>query len=341
MKKGLISIIWLIAVAAMLFAGGTQEGGETQEQEKYVINLAYGSTPVDVNGQVVLKFEELAEKYSNGRLQIEVFENNQLGSEQECAQNLRTGAIQMAAIYTGNLKPFSPSVGVMLLPYMFTSNDQAIEAIDTLLPVLNEKTIEEAGARTLGFFTKGFRCITNSKQPIKSLADLQGVKIRVSQVSVTIETFRAWDIEPVPMAWSEVFTALQQRVVDGQENPHATNLSMKFYEVQKYLTDIHYMLWTGPLLISEVYYQTLPADLQEIVNKAGQEACLYGSNLAVKMNEDAKVELIEKGMIDCGIPVDEAEWQRRARAIWPKFFEDVGGEEWARSCTGLIGISID
>lgn len=338
MRKVLAAFAVLLLTGALVFAGGSTEAGG---QEKYVIKLAYGSTPVDVNGQVVLKFEELAEKYSNGRIQVEVFENNQLGTEQELAQDLRTGAVEMAAIYTGNLKPFSPSVGVLLLPYMFTSNDEAMKAIEILLPILNEKTVAEAGARTLGIFTKGFRCITNSKKPITSLADLKGVKIRVSQVSITIETFRAWGEEPVPMAWSEVFTALQQRVIDGQENPHATNLSMKFYEVQKYLTDIHYMLWTGPLLISEVYYKTLPADLQEVVNKAGNEACLFGSKLADQMNADAKKELIAKGMIDCGVPVDEAEWQKRARAIWPKFFDDVGGEDWVRHCMDLIGVKLN
>lgn len=336
MKKMLILFL-IAAVAVSAFASGSSEPAA---KEQIVIRLAYGSNPRDVNGQVVEKFKELASKYSDGRIVVQTYEDNQLGDEQECAQNLRTGALEMTAIYTGNLTPFSPSVGVLMLPYMFTSNAEAMKAIDILLPVLNEKTIPEAGVRVLGVFTKGFRSLTNSKMPITSLADLQKVKMRVSPVAIAIATFRAWGVDPVPMAWSEVFTGLQQRVIDGQENPHATNLSMNFHEVQKYITEIHYMLWTGPLLISEVYYQKLPKDIQEIITKAGQEACVFGSLAADQMNIDAKKILIEKGMIDNGVPVDEAEWQRRARAIWPNFAKDVGGQEWLDYTMGLIGIKM-
>ncbi len=138
------------------------------------------------------------------------------------------------------------------------------------------------------------------------------------------------------MAWSEVFTAMQQRVIDGQENPYAVINDMKFYEVQKYITEIHYMLWTGPILLSERVYQSLSSEDQTVLTRAGKEAADFGRRLSYSMEQKAQEELKKKGMILLGPPKDEPKWKAAAKSIWPNFYNDVGGKEWVEKAVALM-----
>jgi len=125
-------------------------------------------------------------------------------------------------------------------------------------------------------------------------------------------------------------------VIDGQENPYTTAQTSKFYEIQKYVTEIHYMIWTGPLLISEKFYQDLPPDMQEAVSKAGLEAVEAGRTANAVQTEEAKAFLTEKGMVLSGAPKDEDAWREAARGIWPSLNASVGGEEWVKTATELM-----
>ncbi len=302
----------------------------------YTIRLSHGDNENNPTHKGALKFEELAEKYSNGRIDVQIFPSNQLGSEQEVAQALRTGSIEAEILYTGNLVPLAPSVGVMMLPYAFTSNDDAHKAMDALKGPLNERLPKEAGVRILGYFEKGFRVLTNSKREVKTLEDLKGLKIRVSKNNIAIETFKSWGLDPIPMAWAEVFPALQQGVIDGQENPYTTAISSKFYEVQKYITEIHYLIWSGPIIISERFYQGLPADLQDALNRAGVEAAAYERQVSASETEKAKKELVERGMTLSGPPTDEVKWQEAAKALWPSFSDSIGGKAWVEKASAIM-----
>lgn len=316
--------------AAMVFTAAPTWAAE------YTIRLSHGDNENNPTHFAALKFQELVAKYSGGKAAVQIFPNNQLGSEQEVAQAVRMGSIEAEILYTGNLVPLAPSSGVLMLPYMFTTNEQAWAAMDAIKEPLNERIVKEAGVRVLGYLEKGFRVLTNSKRPVETLEDLKGLKIRVSPNNIAIETFKSWGLDPVPMAWGEVFPALQQRVIDGQENPYTTVISSKFYEVQKYITEVHYLIWSGPIIISERVYKKMPADVQDALNRAGQEAALYERQVSSKMTEDAIAEIKKRGMVLSGAPKDEAKWQEAARAIWPKFYAGTGGKEWVEKATGIM-----
>lgn len=319
-----------------LTLGASLMMGAAAFAQDYTMRLSHGDNENNPTHVMALKFEELVEQYTNGRIDVQIFPSNQLGSEQEVAQAVRTGSIESEILYTGNLVPLAPSVGVMMLPYAFTSTDQAHAAMDALTDPLNERLPGEAGVRILGYLEKGFRVLTNGEREVKNLEDLQGLKIRVSKNNIAIETFRSWGLDPIPMAWPEVFPALQQGVIDGQENPYTTAVSMKFNEVQDYITEIHYLIWSGPLIVSERWYQGLDDDLQDALNKAGREAALYGRQNSAEETEKAKEALAEMGMTLSGAPEDEEKWQEAARALWPSFAEDIGGQEWVDRASGII-----
>ena len=329
----------LVATFCLLLSMVTIAGMPTQSEaagKDLTIKLAHGANDADVTGQTALKFKELVGKYSDGRIEVQIYGNNQLGGEQEAVQDLRTGALEAAIVYTGNLKPMAPSVGVLMLPYMFDKSEAAWKAMDAVHDELNKRVIKEAGVRFVGYFEKGFRVLSNSQKPVKTIEDLKDLKIRVSKVDIAIETFSAWGLEPIPMAWSEVFTGMQQRVIDGQENPYAVINDMKFYEVQKYITEIHYMLWTGPILLSEKVYQSISPEYQSILDKAGREAADFGRQLSYSMEQNAQKELEKKGMVLLGPPEDEPKWKASAKGIWHKFYDDVGGKEWVEKAVSLM-----
>ncbi|MBW2306148.1 MAG: TRAP transporter substrate-binding protein [Deltaproteobacteria bacterium] len=318
-------VVWAMIVLAILTLAGPLSH---EAAAKLVIKLPHGgaATKKGFIHNFGFKFVELAAKYSNNEIEIREFPARQLGTDQTLFQKVRFQDDWIVVGGSNNLAPFAPSVGVLTLPYLFTSLDDVYKLINgPFVEVLNEKLIKEAGIRALGYITGGFRHLTNSKRPVCSLEDLKGLKIRVPKNALMIAAYKSWGINPVPMAWSEVFTALQQQVIDGQDNPYISIHANKFYEVQKYITEIQYLQWSGPIVISERYYQGLSPDIRKTLEKAAIDAALYQQKWVEENRDIAKAKLMKKGMSIC-VPKDGEEWIKRARATWPQFYDKVGGK---------------
>jgi len=227
--------------------------------------MALGDAAGGTQWEVGTQFAKLLKKHSKGEVTVALFPNGQLGSEQETVQNCRLGTLDLSVIAINNVTPFSPKVGILTLPYMILSLEEAVTLTQGPLgQKLTEDTIKAAGVRILGWAYSGFRVLTNSKRPVKTVKDLKGLVIRVPKNAIMIDTYKSWGINPTPMAWDETFTALQQKVVDGQDNPYITNYVMKFYEVQKYVTNIRYLFSLEPLIISEALFQKQRSYCQEL-----------------------------------------------------------------------------
>jgi TRAP-type transport system periplasmic protein len=327
MKKLLILFVLVLFSTSIVFAIG-EEG--SQEDQKIVIRYGHSGTFEGLHGVASTKFKELAEKYSDGRIEVQRYPGNQLGSEQEAFQGARIGSPEMTDGAVNNLTPFAPSVGFCTFPYMFETKEQAYKILDMNSEIgieLREKVINEAGVRILGFLEGGFRMLTNSKRPVETMDDLKGLKIRVPNNAIMIDAWRQFGINPTATAWTETFTALQQKTVDGQENPPWVIWEENFNEVQKYITKMHYLMWLGPMVIGEDFYQSLPEDLKGVVNQAAAEAVDYEREVINKRNEEFLRELVEeRGMIINELK-DEDKWIAAAKEIWPKYYEDIGGKE--------------
>lgn len=345
MKKITGLLVTVLAMAMLLVSGCGDAGkggtaGEAGKNEKIVIKYTHGvgTDPSDPHQWVALKFKELAEKYTDGKVEVQIFPGGQLGSEQRGFQDVQNGVVQATSLAGNNAAVFAPSVGLYDLPYLFKSREEAYKVIDGIWDDLNKKMIEESGTRALIWFDQGFRVLTNGKKPVQTLDDLKGLKIRVPQNPMMIGAFKAWGCEPVPIAWDETFNALQQGVVDGQENPHTVNNSMKFYEAkQKYITDIHYKMWIGPVVVQEKWLQSLPADVRDALIRAGKDTALAEREFIQKLENDALENLKKNGMQYLGAPKDEDEWQKRAMAIWPQFYSKIGGTEILAKAMQILG----
>lgn len=301
--------------------------------------VALGDTKGSAQDALGVKFGEEIERLSGGKHKVKLFHNGQLGSEQDTVNDAAMGTLDMSLLAINNITPFSPTVGIFTLPYVILSLDDAIAL--TQGPVgqeLTENTIRDAGVRILGWTYTGFRVLTNSKKPVRTVADLEGLHIRVPKNEIMLDTYKSWGINAVPMAWAETFTALQQKVVDGQDNPYLTVHSMKFYEVQKYVTNIRYIFSIEPLIISEMVFQDLDEETQGWMIEAGKAATQHSAEHLRKSEAAIKEDLVARGMEIVDPADDEKEFIDRAtKAVWPKFYDSIGGKEKLDRVMEILG----
>lgn len=295
--------------------------------------------PIDSDqGVLALRFKSIVEKTSNGKYKVDIFPAGQLGDEQKMVKDSRRGSIDGAVVAVNNITPFAKSVGVLTLPYLIQSFDDAV-AITTgeLGAKWRDILIKQAGVRVMGWSYSNFRVLTNSKKPVTKLSDLKGLKIRVPKNAIMIATWKALGAEPIPMAWPETFTALQQKVVDGQDNPHITNYTMKFYEVQNYTSEVHYLFSLQPLIFGEKFFRKLSSEDQAMFTRAGIEAQQANLLFSVTESNKAKQNMINKGVKAMDI-VDEDKWSKIAMdKVWPKFYKDVGGKQAVDAVVKALG----
>lgn len=301
--------------------------------------IAVGDSGGSSQEQTGLGFVEALEELSGGKHTGTLFLNGQLGSEQDTVNEAAIGTLDMSILAINNVTPFSPTVGVFSLPYVILSLEDAEKL--TQGPIgqeLTENTIEDAGVRIIAWTYTGFRRLTNSKKPVTSVADLEGLVIRVPKNEIMIDTYKAWGISPTPMAWSETFAALQTKVVDGQDNPYTTINAMKFYEVQKYVTNIRYIFSIEPLIISEQVFQELSAEDQNIVLEAGKRATARSAQFLREKEAEIKQILLDEGMEIMDPENNEEEFIKLAtEAVWPKFYDSIGGIEKMNAVLAEIG----
>ena len=291
------------------------------------IKFATANPEDSYHGAFGMAFKKHAEALSNGDIEVQLLLGGQMGSEQDNVTQVSTGVLNMSSMAVNNVTPFAAIVGFCSLPYMWSSFDEAWAVLDSpLRDKLNATMVQQANIRAVAWLTGGFRVLTNSKKPVRTPADLQGLRIRVPKNDIMIAAYKAWGINPVPMAWSETFSALQQKVVDGQDNPYATIPAMKFHEVQSYVTNIHYLLWIGPAIVNEPWYQGLDPKIRGIVDEAAMKAQQDERDWSIAREGRATLETVERGM-EIMVPADdEKEWIEKARAIWPDFYDKIGGK---------------
>ncbi|WP_149141675.1 TRAP transporter substrate-binding protein [Gemmobacter caeruleus] len=276
-----------------------------------------------------LAFVKALEAKSAGAHTAKLFLNGQLGDEQDTVTAAATGTLDFSILAINNITPFSPSVGTLTLPYVILSLEDAEKITQGEIgQQMVDRTVEDAGVRIIGWAYSGFRVLTNSKHPVTTVADLKDLVIRVPKNEIMIETYKSWGINPTPMAWSETFAALQQKVVDGQDNPYMTVFAMKFDEVQKYVTNIRYIFSIEPLIVSEQMFQSLSAEEQAAVLEAGRDATLASGQFLRAQEASIKEKLAAKGM-EIADPADgEKEFIDLATTtVWPKFYDSIGGKE--------------
>lgn len=299
--------------------------------EKIVIRLGFSTEPDSHYGKGTAEFERLVEEYTNGKVDVQLFASATLGNERDMIEGISLGTLEMCLSSTGPMPNFSKEFQVFDLPFIVTDKERAYEVMDGEIGKEILSSLEPINIKSLGFWENGFRHISNSKKEIVNPEDMAGIKIRTMENPIHMATFQLLGAMPTPMAFSELFTALQQGTIDGQENPLVIFDTNKFSEAQDYLSLTGHVYSPSIMMISKSTFEGYPQDVQDAILKAEEEARTWERNFCTQMDE----ELVSK-IKDAGVTVtevDKAAWQKACEPIYEQYEAEIN-LEYIKALTG-------
>lgn len=333
LRNGAIAVV----VLSLLAGCAGSAGSDGSDQETYTIRYASAVSPESVEGQAMEVFKQHAEEKSDGRLVVELYPGGALGGVAELTQQVPTGAIDMTNAAPSWWQTIAPGAGVIELPYLFTSREQAFEAMDGELGELIAEEMYEQGLVVLGWYDLGFRHVLNNSRPIESVDDIRGLTIRFQDNPTHLDAFAELGANPIVLDWTEVYSSMQQDVVDGVENGLATLIANNLYEVGTYLSLTQHVYGSMITVINRDTWESLPADLQEVVREASAAEVAFQREETMRL-EDSALETFEAE----GVAVNELssavleEFRTVARSVYDAHADRIGPElvEVARQAAG-------
>ncbi|MDR1778262.1 MAG: TRAP transporter substrate-binding protein [Clostridiales Family XIII bacterium] len=336
MKKKFLSVFMAVMVLFTLtFAlsackDDSDSGSDSDASSDEVIVMKIGSTVSDdsVAGSLLLEFiEPEIEKRSNGRIDVEIYNNSVLGGDRELYEALQLGTLECSCGPLSVLTNFDATFGISDLPFLYENAEIADAALDGEWGAKLAENLPEQGMRVIVYVENGYRNISNSKKPITSLADLSGMKIRVMESPVYLSTWKALGTNPTPIAFSELYTALQNGTVDGQDNGPGLTYTSKVYEVQPYYTVSEQQYAASANVVSEAWWQSLSEEDQAVITEVFEE---YRDLQRAKNREmeSEYIALMEEYGVQVNYLSDEAkaEFKEACQAVWTEM-EATYGEE--------------
>ncbi len=303
-----------------------KETTKTPEDTKtYTFKLGHIMTAEHPNGMGAEKFAELVKEKTNGKVIVNVFPASQLGNEKDIFDAVAMGMVDFSILGYGEpAKRFSPAL-IFDAPFFAKDREHLVRIFnDKIVQDIFDEMANKIKVKAIGPFYYGTRYLTTAKAPVKSPEDMKGLKIRTPDQPIYVSTIKAMGATPVPMAFPEVYLALQQGVIDGQENPPATIATNKFYEVQKYLVKTAHIMGGNCIYASEKTLESLPKEYQDAIVEAGKEAAQYINEVAFAAEDDYLNEIKENGVTIIE-DVDRDAFVERAQELY-KEYETKWGE---------------
>jgi tripartite ATP-independent transporter DctP family solute receptor len=299
--------------------------GSAANAQQRAIKLGIGLAENHPQGMGAARFAEILDKKSGGKLKAKVYYSGSIGDDVRMVSALKGGVQEMTIPSTAPLVGDIKDFGVLDLPFMFNDENEADAVLDGAFGTKLLEKLPPKGLVGLCYWENGFRQLTNSKRPIGKAEDIQGLKVRVMQNPAYLETFNGLGANAVAMAFTEVYTALETRTVDAQENPIPTIETSKFNEVQKYLTLTKHTYSPFVVLVSKKFWDKLSPDEQ----KAMREACVEARDYQRKVNREANVKILESlkkaGMQVGEVPPQEvAKMREKVKPVIDKFAKEFG-----------------
>lgn len=307
----------LVILGIFLVVGVVTIGSkEAQGADKIKLRMGHVVAPGSIFDVGAKKFGELIEKKSNGRIEMTVFPSGQLGQEREVMEGMPLGIVDAYIFGTSTLTAIVPEIGDSDLPYLFRNKEHADKALEGEVGQHWLKLLESKGIKGVGWGAGGFRSSLNSKKKIEKLDDFKGMKFRIAGGPIYIAMYRALGANAIQMTWSEVYTAMQQKVIDGLECPPNVMVSSRLYEVGKFLTLDEHTYSALVFGVAMPTFNKLPADLQKVVLEAGYEAGRYMRDQAQQFDGDSSSQMAAKG-----VAVNNVDKEPLIKAMQPVYDE--------------------
>ena len=304
--------------------------GTLSMASEYVIKFAHVVSPDTPKGKAADYFAKRVEALSHGKIKVYVYPNAQLGSDKVVLRKMRFNAVQMTAPSFAKFTGLVPQLGLFDLPFLFKDENHLHRVLDGEVGKKLREMVTKKGYVALAYWDNGFKQLTDSKRPLIRPEDCKGLKFRVMSSKVLIAQFKALGAIPVVLPFSEVYSALEQGVVDGEENTILNIYTKKFYEVQRYMTMTNHGYLGYLVVMSKKFWNRLPDNLKKVVLKAMKEATAKERVWAKELNNEQFQKIKEyakrtgKLEIDYLTPQERALWVKKLRAIYPQFYSTIG-----------------
>jgi len=276
-------------------------------------------------GRAADEFAKLAKEATGGKVEIQVHHAGSLGKIREVLEMCKTGQVDFVLSGTGHVTGLVPELGITVLPYLWKDTQTMFEALDGPFGGALNQQLNKIGYDVVGWWDNGFRHVSNNKRPVMKPEDMKGLKIRCLPAKVHVSFFRELGAAPTPMGWTELYPALQQGVVDAQENPPAMVYLGKLHEVQKFYSLTSHVNEPGNVLMSLVTRKKLPADLRLAVDVAAQKATVWQRAANEKDNQDVMGKLKAAGLKINEVPdATKAAFRQAAQKVYPDAIKGFG-----------------
>ena len=322
MKKTIIFMLTIFTAFAISL--GTATAAPIKMKLAYVVPETQ-STHI----AAVKFFKPYVEKHSKGQIIVELYPNGQLGGDRQVIEAVGLGTIHMTIPAVAVLSGFEPKFQVFDLPFLFNSKKEVYNALDGALGNKLNSLLPPLGLKNLAYAENGFRMITNNKGPVTKPSDLAGLKIRTMENPIHMATFRALGANPTPMSFGELYTALQQKTVDAQENPIPLIYTSKFYEVQKYCSLSSHVYAATVLLVNDAWFNGLSKDLQKVLQDASIIYRTEQRKISDQQDKEMLASLKKSGMkVNEITPEQKKAFTKATASVYSEFANSVkGGHE--------------
>ena len=326
-------------IATLALAGLAPLAATAQDIKPRLIRFGYGLAEQSNQGRAAKVFAEAVEKASGGKMKVRAIGAAALGPDTQMQQALIGGAQEMMVGSTATLVGITKEMALWDTPFLFNNVKEADAVLDGPIGEKVKAKLQDKGLVGLVYWENGFRNLTNSKRPVTRLEDLDGVKLRVMQNNVFLESFKSLGANAVPLPFSELFSALETKTVDGQENPYNTILSSKFFEVQKYLTVTNHVYSPWIVTVSKKWWDQLSKDEQKILMDAAKVSRDFERQDTRAEAAKALGELKAKGMQINELSAAEAARMRdRLTRVNASIAANVGMELWDETRAALAAL---
>lgn len=301
------------------------DGVDYTQGESYTIKIAHVALDITPIAKGMEKLKELIEERSGGRITVEIYPNSELGGNRELIEQLQMGTLEIASPSCAFLGGFTNGTALFDLPYLFDTAEGAFAVFDSEIGDNIMKGLEENGIVGLDWYAMGWRMVTCNNE-VHSPADMKGLKLRVMENQMHIDHFNALGCSATPMAFSEVYTSLQQGVIDAEENPYSQIYSQRFYEVQDYIIETKHIFDPTPVIMSKTWWEGLSETDQQLIRECSAEACEWERSIIQETDDGFKAELEDQVTIIELTDEERAAFREAAQPVYDAYEEQIGAD---------------
>jgi len=322
-----ILLIFLLIVFILIYCDNCSKKDSeisSRASEIIILKVAQNSSIEHPYQAGLEKFKEVLERETNNTVKVHIFPNGQLGNEEQEILGVKLGFIDATIVSSGSLASFMPNIELFNLPYIFRDLEHFYRVLDGFIGQWMGRIIEEkVNCVFLGYCSFGTRNVWNKKRPILTPDDLKGMKIRVTSSPILLSAFDTFGAQATTMDWNELYSALQQGVIDGAECDMVDLLVEKFYEVTKYVSYTNHFIGVASFIFSKKKYDRFPPSVQAAILKAGRAGAVAARKAEDEFVHRAKKELEQKGIEF--FTVDKTLFRDKVESVYQKYADRVGG----------------